>query len=183
MQLKYRGLGTYKRASSGRFDSFKAAVRRFIRFIIRWSLIGGTAYSIFLAGGMLYSTHRVEATEVNRLPEKLAALKQDLVSRLSDCERGGRTEADGLIVWDTNNKPSIGVLQFQTKTVQHYYKTLYQKDITTKEAVEIALDKEKAFTLATDVIFNVDKGINNWLNCANKHGLAAEVKLIKKLEQ
>ena len=66
-------------------------------------------------------------------------------------------------------------------TIIHYYKTLYSKDITKKEAVLIALDNEKAEQLASDIIFETEKGYRNWLNCSNKHGLAERVKFIKGL--
>jgi len=40
----------------------------------------------------------------------------------------------------------------------------------------------RAAQLAEDIIFRAD-GLSNWLNCANKLGLAAEVKAIKAIEQ
>jgi hypothetical protein len=50
-----------------------------------------------------------------------------------------------------------------------------------KEAVLLALDGEQAQQLASEIIFNVDGGINNWYNCSTKLGLNAEVTAIKKL--
>jgi hypothetical protein len=134
---------------------------------------------------------RAEAAEIttpviedDRQLVDLNVAKSKVVDLLQKCESGGRKDEEGIIVWDTNNKPSIGVLQFQPQTVQFYYKKLYGKEITGKEAVLIALDTEKARSLATDIIFTTENGVaKDWVNCTRWHGLDARVQLIKELEQ
>lgn len=135
----------------------------------------------------IFATSNVE---VDTLPGKIDGLKKDLIQRLSNCERAGHTEDEGIIIYDDNSAgtlgkqiPSIGTLQFKKSTVQYYYKTLYKKDITPKEAVIVALDDSKAFELAQDIIFTTDKGLSNWVNCSNKLGLASEVAIINKISK
>lgn len=121
--------------------------------------------------------------ELERQPAvKIAALKQDLLARLKKCETMGKTSDDAPIILDTNNEMSIGELMFQIKTVQYYYKKLYAKEITRKEAVLVALDHDKAFALAHDIVFTDGKGIGNWHNCDKKNGFSSEIAIIKKLQ-
>lgn len=125
-----------------------------------------------------------EAIVVDKTPEKIDALKVALVQKVSDCERAGHSEEDGIIIFDSNARASIGVLQFQKATVISYYKTLYGKDISGKDAVEIALDKDKAFALAKDIIFTSKNGVAaDWVNCSKKYNLQTQVDLIKQLEK
>ena len=119
---------------------------------------------------------------VDNLTGKINELKAEILSQLKGCESAGYSESDAPIVFDSNNKASIGSYQFQKATVLHYYKTLYNLDITPKEAVLISLDDIKAGNLASDIIFKTEKGISNWHNCDKKLGLKAQINLIKKLE-
>jgi hypothetical protein len=187
--MNFDKLGTYKRNKVGRFDSFRAAVRRVCNFVIRWSLISGAAYAIFMAGAMFYSTSTVTATTntVDLFPQKIEALKADVVARLSQCESAGIKDADALVTFDPDhsgkarNIPSFGRMQFKVPTVIQYAKQLPGVTLTDKEAVLLALDGEQAQWLASEIIFK-DDGLGNWLNCANKLGLRADVNAIKKLE-
>ncbi len=171
------------RRINGKFDSFKAKVRRFARWCVRWSLISATAYAIFMAGAFLYSTSSVTASVTDSMPQRLEELKSDVVAKISKCEAAGHKEDDGIIIFDSNAKASIGQMQFQVKTVQHYYKTLYGQDITPKEAVLIALDEQKAKALAKDIMFTSNNGATDWLNCATKLGVGPEIAVIKKLSK
>lgn len=125
---------------------------------------------------------QAETVTVNYTPEKLESLKDDVVNEVAGCESAGHKESDGIIIFDSNNQPSIGQLQFQRKTVIHYMKVLDNKTIDSKEAVEIAIDTTKAKALAKRIIFEKG-GIDNWHNCSVKLGLSTEVKLIQKLSQ
>jgi hypothetical protein len=113
-------------------------------------------------------------------PQKIEALKNGVIVRLSRCETNGRPEPDSVIIIDRNNEASNGALQFQTKTVVHYTKLVEGRSIDTKEALEIALDKERASSLAKKIIFERD-GISNWHVCSQKLGLRPEVKAIQKM--
>jgi len=83
---------------------------------------------------------------------------------LESCESAGFSEEDAPIIFDSNNKASIGVFQFQKATIIHYFKTLYKEDITPKEAVMIALDEKKSRQLAEDIVFS--SGLSDWKTCA-----------------
>jgi hypothetical protein len=155
----------------------------------RWTRIavGFGAAGVFTAGFVLFAdtSAMVQAMTpwaIDLAPKKIAELKKDVVVRLMRCEGGRFSESDGIIIFDTNKEASIGRAQFQRKTVIYYYKKLYGQDITPKEAIMIALDDAKAAKLAEDIIFEAD-GLKNWLNCANKLGLAADVQVIRSIEQ
>lgn len=173
----------YNRQINGRFDSFKTKVKRFFAAAVLCAQISSAALAIFFLGAFTFSTNRSEAYMVNVMPQKVAELKADVITRLAACESAGHKESDGIIIFDSNKVASIGQLQFQVKTVQYYYKKLYSQDITAKEATLIALDYEKASKLATDIIFreggNPEK---DWYICSKKLGLAAEVKVLNKLD-
>jgi len=120
------------------------------------------------------------AVEVDGMLLRIEALKNDVVGRLIKCESEGHSEADGIIVFDVNNVPSIGQLQFQRRTVQHFVLEIEGRAITGKEAIELALDTERAAGLAKKIIFEKD-GTRHWHNCATRLGLYREVKIIQKL--
>lgn len=172
-----------------KWQVLKFRVRRFIARALIVLKLGFIAVSILLItfwfGGLAYSSERVtmQDREVIRdtLSEKIEQLKEGVLNDLRACESGGAKESAGLITYDSNKVASIGSYQFQVKTVQHYYKSLYQSDITQKEAVLIALDDVKARELAGDIIFKAD-GLKNWLNCANKNNLRSKLNTIDLLQ-
>jgi hypothetical protein len=153
--------------------------------ILQYAVVFGTA--CFVLGGMIFGTSSVtyatQEVPIDTTPQKIDALKADLVSRLMACESAGHTEGDGIIIFDSNAKASIGRAQFQKATIVYYEKQLYDRDVSGKEAVEIALDDAQAAQLAQDIIFKTDDGLHNWVNCGNKLQLAPEVAVIEKLER
>jgi hypothetical protein len=184
MKIYYNGKRI--RDNVGRFSSFKKNVRSFFRKLLKVTLFAGLIYLVFITGRyskLEYVAPKVEAEVKDTLSDKVKQLKGEVLDTLKSCESGGYSENDGIIIFDSNNQASIGSFQFQKKTVIHYYKTLYGKEITPKEAVLIALDDEKARELAEMVIFEDSKGAGNWHNCSKKHGLYEKVKIIKELEQ
>src|SRR3990167_9648641 len=116
------------------------------------------------------------------MEKKVEQRKEDIVSEIQACESVGHTEDEAIIIID-NGQLSLGTFQFFRPTIQHYYKTLYNQDITMKEAAFIAFDDIKARKLAYDIIWNVEGGIYEWENCAKKTGVVPEIEVIKKLEQ
>lgn len=175
----------YPYASKWQVFKFKVRclLKTMVRFLTVGSVAGGALYLAFFLGQLSDPAIMYAQTQiVDSLPFKVEALKNDVIDQLIKCESAGHKEDDGIIILDTNNRMSIGQLQFQTKTVQHYYKTLYGKTITTKEAVNVALDTDLASKLAKDIIFTTDKGLSNWINCTNKYDLKTQVKVINKLK-
>lgn len=122
-----------------------------------------------------------KVVEVDNLSTKVKELKAEVLDSLRFCESTGYNENDGLIIYDSNKIASIGLYQFQKKTVIYYYKTIYNKEITGKEAIEIALSEKDSRKLAEDIIFTDSKGIDNWYNCKKKKDLGSKVEFIKKL--
>ena len=179
MRIFYMG-----REINGRFSSFKVKVKRVLKttiWVAALMVMGGVLGIVTFGKSTTIFAENI--VEVDVTPQKIESLKEDVVTRLQKCESAGHSEEDGIIVFDSNNKASIGQLQFQKNTVMHYFKTLYGKDISSKEAVLIALDTEQARKLAKDIIFTTDNMVSDWLNCDKKLGLTPEVKLIKKLEK
>lgn len=173
----------YPHATKWQVFKFKTA-----RFLRKLFLISAIAVVAFFVAKTWYpdTTYAVQEklVMVDTLGKKVEELKSDLLSDLSACESGGHKESDGIIIFDSNNEASIGQYQFQIKTVQHYYKVIYNQTITRKEAVLIALDEAKAKSLAHDIIFKGDsKGLGNWVNCTKKKSLNTQLAIIKKLEK
>lgn len=150
---------------------------------------------VFVVGIALYGGYKlneketmIEIREVERkviidnLGIKIDELKDSMLDDLKSCESGGYSEDDGILIYDTNKEVSIGQYQFQKKTVIYYYKTIYSKNITGKDAVIIALNTEEARQLASDIIFKTDKGLSNWYNCTKKHNLQGRLDIIRQLE-
>ena len=114
--------------------------------------------------------------------DKIQEQQDKVLTTLSTCETGKVKEQDAALIFDSNNEASIGRFQFQVKTVQLYVKKFENKEISRLDAIQIALDQEKATELARKIIFEDDgKAINNWYNCNQKHGLKARVEIIKEL--
>jgi acyl-coenzyme A synthetase/AMP-(fatty) acid ligase len=165
-------------------------MKKIIRIVIALALIGAGTAAVFF--GELFLPEKlhtvVEATNapivfVDKTPEKIEKAKDATVALLEKCESAGNSPETGIIVFDTNNKASIGVLQMQKPHVQHFYKVLYGKEVTGQEAVIIAITPEKARALAKDVLFETDRSWREWYNCGMKLGLEQRIKVIKELEQ
>jgi hypothetical protein len=158
---------------------------RFIKWSIGTGAIASLTYAGFMLGSVTYPVTVYAEKEVDTsLVEKIKELKVELLTTLKGCEAQGYKEADAPIIFDSNNKASIGLYQWQINSVIHYYKVLYGKDISRKEAVEIALDEAKAGELAAGVIFTTKNGVaKDWVNCDRKHNLSGSLAVIKKLEK
>lgn len=176
--------GKLYRDRYGRFTNFKIKVIRFVKKVILVSFICGLIAGAYGIGKASSTATYVNAQtlQVDNLSSKIEQLKKEAVNGIMSCESQGYTEDDGIIIFDSNNKASIGRWQWQKSSIIYYYKTLYSQDITPKEAVLIALDDEKAGKLAYDVIFKDSKGWRNWYNCGVKTKIQTQLELIKKLE-
>ena len=137
---------------------------------------------------VLSATNRAYADEIitlkpDRLQQKISDLKGEVLDTLAKCESGGRDNESGIIVWDTNNKPSLGKYQFQIATVQHYHLKRTGERLSGRDAILLALDEARARDLAQWVIFDNGKGVrNDWVNCDKWHGLDQKVEVIRSLE-
>jgi hypothetical protein len=119
------------------------------------------------------------------LGTKVEELKKDVVEQIRKDESNVKFSATDVFYthdpsranWDecmrtggrrNINCDSWGPLQFKITTIQHFYKTLYNKEISQKEALLIALDEEKAVSLAQDIIINVEGGVYEWTTAHNR---------------
>lgn len=163
-------------------QKFFRNTRRLLTVII----IGGALYGGYQYGNLTVKTEVVYAEDTSHqmFQEKIESLKQGVVDQLMACESAGYKEEDGLIVFDSNAKASIGNAQWQVASVIHYVKLLRSKDITKKEAVLLALDRKEAGELAKQVMFETkNMAGRDWVNCDRKLGLDNQIKLIKQLEK
>lgn len=196
--IKYQGM---KLTNTSEARNYIAQHKAMVRYH-KVNKIKSTAYSLFKGvmitltiSGILFAGYeytrlnnplikiQIQEKEVliDNLTPKVDTLKAEVLDILRTCESNGATEDTGLIVFDSNKVASIGLYQFQVKTIKHYYKTLYNQDITGKQAIEIALNATQARKLAEDIIFQDSKGINNWYNCNQKNQLASKIAFINKL--
>jgi hypothetical protein len=173
-----------------RWEVIKFRIRKFLKKLLKVVLFIALITVITMYVRWAYPTNvynvREVITQVDTLTPKIKELKREVLDTLQSCESNGSNEEDGLIVYDSNKVASIGQFQFQKKTVIGYYKALYNKDITGKEAIIIALTTNDARQLAEDIIFSNlqnDKGIDNWYNCNKKHSLSSKIAFINKLSK
>jgi ribosomal protein L13 len=139
---------------------------------------------VFKAGSVIspVTVYQDKEVIIDAMPSKIERLKGEVADQLMSCESNGYTDEDGLIVFDSNHKASIGRFQFQKSTVIHYYNLIHGVKLTGKEAVMLALDTNKARDLAIRVMFETpNMAGKDWVNCDRKLGLDAQIKLIKKL--
>lgn len=119
-------------------------------------------------------------------------IKQDLQEKyITDlgpgCESKGVKEPEALVTFDPDKTgkiervPSFGPYQFKVPTVQHYYKLLYKKTITQREAIEIALDPVKSKELARDVAFRGGTGASEWVTCFKRVDMQTKINLVNQL--
>ncbi len=186
----YRG-GTTTRIhlNKTRLQVFKELVVKRIKQVLRISLVAGAIYLIFLTGKSLGNEtiiNKVEAQDT--LSGKIEDLKNEVVETIRKCE--SQDNKDLIYTFDPDprqpnkQQASFGQYQYKLKTIVDYTKILKGEVITERQALDIALDEQKARELTKDIVFkDTGKGVGNWYNCANKHNLKAKVGIIKELSQ
>lgn len=175
------------RNALGRFSKrFDLTDKIGISFIILFSLFIALMTLMDATTKEIHATRlfapKAEADEIDRLDVKIDQLKNEVLDTLAKCESGGLKSEDGILVWDTNAKHSVGEFQFQVATVKHYVKKLWGKDVSGRDAILIALDPEQSRKLAHDVIFTTSNGVaKDWVVCSRNYQLQSKVDLIKSL--
>lgn len=155
--------------------------------IIFTGLVGLTWNALTKEEAITYTAPTINEIVIDKSDEKFAAkielLKDEVIAELEKCESGGRKEEDGIVILDSNNRGSYGVLQWQRNSVIHYYKMMTGKDINGRDAIILALQGDKARELAKYVIFETNNGVEkDWVNCNLYKNLQYKVDTIKKLE-
>lgn len=169
------------RAKKGLANTFKG-----------YAQIGAAVVMVYVVGLLgakylrvpVYAEVEVNTTDA-RFAEKIEALKDTVVDEVADkCESKGYKPDAGVIVFDTNNKASLGRFQLQVKTVQYYEKLLYNRVISGQEAIEIAIDPVRSHDLARDIMFlTPNMAGKDWFICAGRLGTDAKIQIIKQLEK
>ena len=101
--------------------------------------------------------------------------KEEMLRELATCESGGHGEADRPIYGFRGM--FVGRFQFMPRTVMAYVQQRDGRQISLREATELAHDYDQAKDLAKYMIFEQGR-INDWPACARKLGLHAQVKEI-----
>lgn len=169
------------RDNRGRFASNKWFVVKFIGLPVVIVVLGLIVAYQYNHPKIVTNTVTIDNSDVN-FASKIDSLEKSVVEQVRACESGGKKESDGLITFDTNHVASIGTLQMQVHTIVYYEKSLYNKVITNKEAILIALDNEQSGALAQQIMFSSKNLANDWLNCSNKLSLEAQIVAIKKIK-
>lgn len=155
--------------------------------LILTSILGTVAFHFYTENQVLSYQITEKAQQIkdilNTHEVRIDMLEYEVVDSLAkECETKGVKEPDAAIILDSNEQMSLGAWMWQIKSVQHYVKLFEDRDINRVEAIQIAIDHNKARELTRKVIFEDEKGVWNWANCAKKLDLEAQVKLIKKLK-
>src|SRR6266853_1254397 len=151
MQFKRNSKGEYRKRDWTSVLGMVAALFAFLAL-----LVGGWATKTVIDPNL--SVVNVAHADVitikpDRLDAKVAQLKDDVVEQIGKCESGMTTEPDAALILDTNGEMSIGLMQFQIKTIQMYAKKFYGKAVSRTEAINIAIDHQQSHDLARDILF------------------------------
>ena len=182
-------IGTYRPTydrdlKTGRY-TFKSRVSRFFAKVWMWTkytMFGLATASVIFFMGYAYHGDQVSA-EVNyiavppmsttspaTIQDKIELLKNNVLDEMNACENPHH-----LLTWNDDNsehtlpmkdKPSNGDMAYKISTVKREYKILYGKDLTDKDALELALEQDQARALAINAWVNIKGSINEW-SCAN----------------
>ena len=102
--------------------------------------------------------------------------KEEMLRELATCESGGHGEADRPIYGGRGM--FVGRFQFMPRTVMAYVQQRDGRQISLREATELAHDYDQAKDLAKYMIFEQGR-INDWPACSRKLGLPRQVADIK----
>ena len=98
--------------------------------------------------------------------------KDEILRELATCESGGHGEADRPIYGFRGM--FVGRFQFMPRTVIAYVQQRDGRQLSLREATDLAHDYEQAKDLAKYMIFDQGR-VNDWPACARKLGLHAQV--------
>jgi hypothetical protein len=104
--------------------------------------------------------------------------KDEMLRDLATCESGGHGETDHPIYGGRG--AYVGRFQFMPRTVQNYVQEMDGRQLTYKEAVDLAHDYDQAAKVAKYMIFERGR-ISEWPLCNRKLQLAKQVAEIQKM--
>jgi hypothetical protein len=98
--------------------------------------------------------------------------KDEMLRELATCESGGHGDSDRPIYGGRGS--FVGRFQFMPRTVMAYVQQRDGRQLSFREATELAHDYGQAKELAKYMIFEQGR-INDWPACSRKLGLARQV--------
>jgi hypothetical protein len=105
--------------------------------------------------------------------------KDEVLQQLATCESGAHGETDQKIYG--GGGAFVGRFQFMPATVRAYVQQREGRQLSLREATDLAHDYDKAKELAKYMIFEQGR-INDWPACSRKLGLHRQVAEIKSTE-
>lgn len=145
------------RRLNGRFDSFKAFLKRLLRSAILVSIGVGVLFIAFTTGAAEYSTSKVEAIYTP------VAMSSAVLNRIADCESGNgkpgtatQFSPSGQVQMHWNKNGTVDVGKYGVNTVWF------------KKATELGLDltKESDNQKMAEWIY-LNRGTGDWYSSAN----------------
>ena len=187
------------RDSEGKFTSNKWFITKFLGLPALFVIVGVSIAMYYQHQHPNIITNTIEKDiSPEMYAQKIDSLEKSVVKQVEQCESNGYTESDALVSYDPRESDratvkgtivvdkgqmSYGVLQFKTKTVQYYYKSLYGKTLTNLEAILVALNASSSEALAQDIMFTSPKmGLTDWTVCSNSLNLGVMITAIKKIK-
>jgi hypothetical protein len=174
-----------KRDKEGKFTKGK-----FVEYTQLTGIVAGLTVGSYILGALTlgsaslsYAANRTEVQVIDMMPEKIEALKDEVVRDLSDkCEfKNKQARPDTLDPKESGGyQISYGDFQWEVNTLIEKYRKMTGTVLSYDEAIIMALDEQKAFELAKWTIF-IDNDLKRWRNCARDLKLQDRVDLIKKL--
>lgn len=120
------------RRINGRFDSFKAKVKRFFHAVLVTIVAGVVLFIAFTTGAATFSTSRVEAVMTPAL------INSPVLDRIADCESGNHGKAgtathydrNGQVLMRGNKNGTVDIGKYQINSVWFAKATALGLDIT-----------------------------------------------------
>ena len=145
--------------------------------------LGLLVSSLALAGCVQHTASKALPGPVMTIQEAknyyIEKRKDEVLRELATCESGGHGEADRPIYGFRGM--FVGRFQFMPSTVRAYVQQRDGRQLSLREATDLAHDYDQAKDLAKYMIFEQGR-INDWPACSRKLGLHRQVVEIKSAE-
>lgn len=123
MKIFYNG-----RRINGRFDSAKAALKRFVRKSLLLALIAAVLVLVFAAGGAFYSTTTVTYAETQK------EMPSPILDRIANCEsHGQQLNQHGQVLLNINTNGTVDIGLYQINSIHEAEATKLGYDLFTVE--------------------------------------------------
>ena len=189
-QMKVYVNGKYKgtmRDTRGRFAQTKSLIVRLVKYSLIVSVLYFGLTNLPTKTETVYADREV-VKEINVMPRKIDALKDELINEISKLESSGTKTEDGLVVIDDNkagtlprkDKLSYGCMQFKVSTIQMFAKQVRNEVLNNHQAILLGLDCDEAKKLAKETIFKIEGALWHWSVATKEMGV--RVSIIRNLE-